>query len=75
MRVINNEYKPHRGLGESDAEWDVLKEKVRAFLRTKAADTTVPEEEVRAVDPKLRDDPIWVQLAADLGLQMIRGDE
>lgn len=74
MKVINNEYVPHRGLGETDAEWDVLKEKVRAFLRTKAADPTVPEAEVRAVDSKLANERIWVQLAADLGLQMIRED-
>ncbi len=74
MKVINNEYKPHRGLGKSDADWEVLKEKVRAFLRTKAADSTVPEEEVRAVDLQLRDDQVWVQLAADLGLQMLPGD-
>ncbi len=72
-KVMNSEYKPHRGLGESDADWDLLKDKIRTYLRTNAGDSTVEVEDVRELDPKLRDDRIWIQIAADMGLVEIPG--
>ena len=71
MRLANPEYKPHDGLGQTTAEWDALKLKITTYLRTKAGDSTVPEEEVRDLDVKFRDPKIWAQISGELELLQI----
>lgn len=71
MKTINPEYSPHRALGEDDAQWDALKDIITAYLVTHATEATVPTEDLRALDPKFRDDRIWAQICSDLDLESV----
>lgn len=69
--IVNPEFKPYRELGQSDAQWTALKATVISFLKANADKPKISEESVRRLDPRLSDDRIWAQLAADL--QLISG--
>ncbi len=65
-RIINTKYKPHRELGETDADWEALKTKVRDFLQTNGNKSVLEIADIRAVDPKLRNNKVWEQVRSDL---------
>ncbi len=72
-KTINPDFKPHRAIGESDADWEALKLQITTYLRANADKNEVETEALRALDPKFRDDILWNQIAADLGLFEIPG--
>ncbi len=69
--IVNPEYQPHIELGETDASWDALKAIITSYLQANAGSTTITHEDVRALDPKFAGDPLWAQIASDLGLTLI----
>lgn len=72
--VINTKYKPHRDMGSGsvdDAAWEEMKAKVTAFLEQNEDKNVLLEEDVRAVDTRLRDQKVWDQMRTALDLVQI----
>jgi hypothetical protein len=69
MRFINPRYKPHRELGFTEADWDLLKSKISDYLDT--APMVLSVDEIRSIDARLKDPRVWAQLANDLGLALV----
>ena len=53
-------------LGYSDADWTILKDKLKVYLRGKPGKT--PTADARRVDTAFDDDAVWRQITSDLRL-------